>query len=153
MASLSKSLARTRHRRLLCVALEKPLSCSHLNRTPRRHLSDSTEHPDSAASMRSGNFSYQRGILALSCILSGFIGFKLAKTWGASSSEKAGGIERPRYGTAKDFEQAIQELKEAFSDADAVSTDPEDLRIHGFSDYDYRPGALSYRIYDTESLS
>lgn len=140
MASLSKTLARNLRRRLLCLSLERPLLYSHLNRIPRRHSSNSTQHSANLASTRhSGNLSYHRGIFALSCIFSGIIGFTLAKTW-TSPSEEAGSIGKPRYGTPKDFERAIQELKEAFPDADAVSTDPEDLRIHGFSDYDWRPG-------------
>ncbi|KAG6878896.1 hypothetical protein C0992_006833 [Termitomyces sp. T32_za158] len=143
MASLSKTLARTTHRRLPCLSLDRPLPYSYLNRVPQRHSSTSIENSAGSASARqSGNLSYHRGILALSCISSGIIGFTLAKTLGGSPFEKAGSIEKPKYGTPKDFERAIQELKAAFPDADTVSTDPEDLRIHGFSVYDYRPGRL-----------
>lgn len=46
------------------------------------------------------------------------------------------------YGTPEDFQKAISELRAAFSDEHAVSTDPEDLHVHGFSDNDYHPGML-----------
>ncbi|GLB38819.1 putative FAD linked oxidases, C-terminal domain [Lyophyllum shimeji] len=79
-----------------------------------------------------------------SSIVSGLIGFKLASSpAGGLMSAETGAPEPPAFGTPSDFEHAIAELREAFShDPDVVSTDPEDLRIHGFSDYDYRPGCL-----------
>lgn len=53
--------------------------------------------------------------------------------------------DEPTYGTPKDFQKAIQELKHAFDDeghdSGVVSTDPDDLQIHGFSDNDHHPGA------------
>jgi hypothetical protein len=45
----------------------------------------------------------------------------------------------PQYGTPEDFERAIEDLRALFSGDEVVSTDPEDLRIHGFSEYDYHP--------------
>ncbi|KAH7928344.1 hypothetical protein BV22DRAFT_1103100 [Leucogyrophana mollusca] len=47
----------------------------------------------------------------------------------------------PQYGSPKEFQLAINELKHSFESEDIVSTDPEDLRIHGFSENDYHPGA------------
>lgn len=35
---------------------------------------------------------------------------------------------------------AISELMETFTEDGVVSTDPEDLHIHGFSEYDYHAG-------------
>ncbi|KNZ72089.1 D-lactate dehydrogenase [cytochrome], mitochondrial [Termitomyces sp. J132] len=142
MASLSKGLTRAICRPIGYLSLERPLSSLHLNRIPQRHSSNFTKHSANAASSQSVDSSDCRGFLALSCIFSGIIGFALATTWGASPFEKARSIGKPQFGTPKDFERAIQELKEAFHNADAVSTDSEDLRIHGFSDYDYRPGRL-----------
>ncbi|KAI9567738.1 FAD-linked oxidase-like protein [Boletus coccyginus] len=53
--------------------------------------------------------------------------------------------DEPTYGTPEDFQQAIQELRHTFSDgpheSGVVSTDPDDLRIHGFSENDHHPGA------------
>ncbi|KIK57135.1 hypothetical protein GYMLUDRAFT_75658 [Collybiopsis luxurians FD-317 M1] len=47
---------------------------------------------------------------------------------------------KPQYGSAKDFEKAISELKIAFPDEDAVSTDPDDVYAHGYSVNDYHRG-------------
>ena len=62
----------------------------------------------------------------------------------------------PTYGTPEDFQNAIQELRHTFSaegyESGVVSTDPDDLRIHGFSENDHHPGVcqswtlLSVRI-------
>ena len=46
------------------------------------------------------------------------------------------------YGSVEDFKKAIDELRAAFPGEDTVSTDPEVLSTHGFSDNDYHPGAL-----------
>ncbi|KAG6873042.1 hypothetical protein C0995_003798 [Termitomyces sp. Mi166 len=137
MASLSNGLARIIRQRILCLSLERFSPSPHL--ISKRHSSNFTkQHANVASTSQSGNSSC-RGLLALSCIFSGIVGFTLAKTW---ETKKTGSIEKPRFGTQKDFEQAIQELKEAFPHAGAVSTDPEDLRVHGFSYYDYRPGRV-----------
>ncbi|KAK0243109.1 FAD-linked oxidase-like protein [Armillaria nabsnona] len=49
----------------------------------------------------------------------------------------------PKYGSLKEYEQAISELQRTFSDRDGVvSTDPQDLHIHGHSEYDYHPDSL-----------
>ena len=44
-----------------------------------------------------------------------------------------------KYGSVEDFKQAIQSL-EAILPKDAVSTDPDVLEVHGFSENDYHPG-------------
>ncbi|KAI0736753.1 FAD-linked oxidase-like protein [Fomitopsis betulina] len=45
-----------------------------------------------------------------------------------------------KYGSPEDFQRAIQELRDSFADKDAVSTDPDDLHTHGYSENDYHPG-------------
>jgi len=52
----------------------------------------------------------------------------------------ASGLDNPQYGTAKDFRDAIEELKAAFPEFGAVSDDPEVLGPYGFSENDYHPG-------------
>ena len=47
-----------------------------------------------------------------------------------------------KYGSPEDFQRAIQELLDTFASQDAVSTDPDDLHLHGYSDNDYHPGAF-----------
>ncbi|EGE05855.1 oxidoreductase [Trichophyton equinum CBS 127.97] len=54
----------------------------------------------------------------------------------------------PVYGSIKDFERAIVELREVLGE-DAVSTDDEDLRLHGYSEWstvncDQLPVAVAY---------
>jgi D-lactate dehydrogenase (cytochrome) len=56
-----------------------------------------------------------------------------------SLASQALGEAEPKYGTPKDFEQAIKELRASFDSDNVVSTHPEDLRIHGFSENDYHP--------------
>ncbi|KAH6867248.1 hypothetical protein BKA70DRAFT_1453559 [Coprinopsis sp. MPI-PUGE-AT-0042] len=52
----------------------------------------------------------------------------------------------PTYGSPEDFQAAISELRAIFKDSAnnedgevEVSTDPDDLEVHGFSDNDYHP--------------
>jgi len=49
--------------------------------------------------------------------------------------------DSPAFDFLIECQKAISELKTAFSDKGAVSTDPADLRVHGFSENDYYPGA------------
>jgi len=49
----------------------------------------------------------------------------------------------PTFGSLVQFQIAIST---AFSDEGVVSTDPEDLRVHGFSENDYYPGASHLRF-------
>lgn len=47
--------------------------------------------------------------------------------------------EEPKYGSARDFQTAIQDLHSIFPEG-RVSTDDADLHDHGFSLNDYHPG-------------
>ncbi|KAK1215299.1 D-lactate ferricytochrome c oxidoreductase [Marasmius sp. AFHP31] len=83
-------------------------------------------------------------ILIGSTITSGALGYAIASN-NRSHTDQAIKESEPqvgKYGTADDFVKAVGELRETLSDSsDAVSTDPEDLRIHGFSENDYHPGS------------
>ncbi|KAJ7648525.1 FAD-linked oxidase-like protein [Mycena rosella] len=49
--------------------------------------------------------------------------------------------QKPEYGTVKDFGKAIEQLQSAFSArAGVVSTDPDDLKLHGLSTNTYHTG-------------
>ena len=88
------------------------------------------------------------------CITSGLAGYFLATQLGAEPSgislvSKALGLSEshlddyftnPKFGSPKDFDAAIRELKEVFPAGDKVTTDAEDLHDHGFSVNDYLPG-------------
>ncbi|KAG5634793.1 hypothetical protein H0H81_000761 [Sphagnurus paluster] len=93
-------------------------------------------------------------LLVAVSITSGIVGYTIAKyaqPGRASETERRRGFEKPRFGSPEDFKRAIEELRQAFPDPDTVSTDPEDLRIHGFSDYDYRPGRLHSVVFYPKS--
>ncbi|CDO70812.1 hypothetical protein BN946_scf184801.g3 [Trametes cinnabarina] len=45
------------------------------------------------------------------------------------------------YGSPDDFAKAIDELRSTFPHEGAVTTDPEDLEVHGFSENDYHPSS------------
>lgn len=80
-------------------------------------------------------------VIALGSALSAFFGYYAASiqtALGVSAVSRSGLNEQ--YGSPDDFQRAIKELRETFPAEDAVSTDPEDLHVHGFSENDYHPG-------------
>ncbi|KAL5519872.1 hypothetical protein ACEPAG_1532 [Sanghuangporus baumii] len=56
-----------------------------------------------------------------------------------------------KYGTALNFQAAVRILELTFPEDDKVSTDPEDIMHHGFSMYNYHPGAVHSVIVYPES--
>ena len=86
-------------------------------------------------------------LLAGTALLSVTSGYLLA-TYGPRESGKTRevaevrvpSLDNPQYGTAKDFRDAIEELKATFPEPGAVSDDPEVLKPYGFSENDYHPG-------------
>jgi D-lactate dehydrogenase (cytochrome) len=70
-------------------------------------------------------------------IASGLIGYSLSTFGPFSLIPQALGEAEPKYGTPKDFELAIKELRASFDSDEVVSTHPEDLRIHGYSENDH----------------
>ena len=88
-----------------------------------------------------------RLLLAGTALLSASSGYLLATYGSRESGSTAGatevrvpGLDNPQYGTAKDFRDAIEELKTTFPEPGAVSDDPEVLKPYGFSENDYHPG-------------
>ena len=86
-------------------------------------------------------------LLAGTVLLSATSGYLLATYGSQGSGSTAGatrvrvpGLDNPRYGIAKDFRDAIEELKTTFPEPGAVSDDPEVLKPYGFSENDYHPG-------------
>lgn len=77
--------------------------------------------------------------IVIGSIASGLIGYSLSAFWKPSLTSEALEETEPKYGSPKDFEQAIKELRNLFDSDDAVSTHPDDLRIHGYSENDYHP--------------
>ncbi|KAK0111295.1 hypothetical protein ONS95_001666 [Cadophora gregata] len=61
----------------------------------------------------------------------------------------AGKFIRPAYASLSDMESAIKEIRQATGNQDTISTDPEDLKAHGYSEWsstniDSLPVAVAY---------
>ncbi|RDH31344.1 FAD-linked oxidase-like protein [Aspergillus welwitschiae] len=95
----------------------------------------------------SGNPSGSRtsGRTLLASALAAGVGYAYAATSGQSQSLNS---KQPQYGSAKDFEKAIEELRATLGD-EVISTDQDDLQEHGFSEWssvnaDRLPVAIAY---------
>ncbi|KAJ4480161.1 FAD-binding domain-containing protein [Lentinula aciculospora] len=75
-----------------------------------------------------------------SALIGGLLGYTLASWAQSSPLTPSSSPTKLQYGSAEDFDKAIEELKRIFSAEDTVSTDPEDVYNHGFSVNDYHPG-------------
>ncbi|KAI8978891.1 FAD-linked oxidase-like protein [Trametes punicea] len=77
----------------------------------------------------------------LGSVLSGTLGYYLATARSDESvkQHRHSADLNTQYGSPEDFQRAIHELKETFPEDGAVTTDPEDLELHGFSENDYHP--------------
>ena len=78
-------------------------------------------------------------------VKSGLLGYVLAQTQTHDSLDTrtaANVPDSPTFGSPLEFQKAVSELKATFADESTVTTDPEDLRVHGFSDNDYYPGTF-----------
>ncbi|RDB30391.1 D-lactate dehydrogenase [cytochrome], mitochondrial [Hypsizygus marmoreus] len=81
-------------------------------------------------------------LIALASITSGIVGYTLAQTSTKSGSKLIVSSQKAQYGTQDDFKEAVWELRRTFAGReDAVSTEAEDLQMHGFSQYDYHPAS------------
>jgi len=71
---------------------------------------------------------------------------KLQKIGSVRGTEETGvpGVGNPRYGTANDFREAIEELKTTFPEPGVVFDDPDVVAPYGFSENDYHPGILCF---------
>ncbi|CCM04608.1 uncharacterized protein FIBRA_06790 [Fibroporia radiculosa] len=81
--------------------------------------------------------------LLFGCALSASLGYYAANSAAARQSAPLNVSKTPsglndQYGTLEDFQLAISQLRQEF-DPDAVTTDAEDLRVHGYSENDYHP--------------
>jgi D-lactate dehydrogenase (cytochrome) len=77
--------------------------------------------------------------IVLGSVGSGLLGYTVAQAHPASRAPLHDVL--PTYGTPEDFQSAIKDLRVAFPAGDAVSTDLDDLHMHGFSENDHHPGA------------
>jgi len=95
-----------------------------------------------------GTFAAGKAALLVgSSIGSGLLGYIFAqnqKTHDADDTTANAVPDSPTFGSPLEFQKAISELKATFADESAVSTDPDDLHVHGFSENDYYPGMFHY---------
>lgn len=77
-------------------------------------------------------------LLLSASILSAAIGYSVAKRYALNASLDV--PDSPKFGSPDDFKKAIAELRRTFPNDNSVSTNPDDLHGHGFSDGDYLPG-------------
>ncbi|KDQ51241.1 hypothetical protein JAAARDRAFT_41303 [Jaapia argillacea MUCL 33604] len=86
--------------------------------------------------------------IALACVFSGFFGYGISQSRRKvtinieTHSPHRDALTNPEYGSPEDFQRAIRDLKHAFeNDTEVrVETDPEVVKVHGFSENDYHPG-------------
>lgn len=158
MSSLVRAVARQRwaaqrhNTRVDAVGVRRP-SESVAVRTSRRRYSSQSSVGHSAPGS-AGPSSVTRYLLLAAA--SGFAG-GAAVALALSRGNEPAVHSRPRlndkYGSPEDFQRAIQELRDSFPDKDAVSTDPDDLHTHGYSENDYHPGASTMRIHCLSCLT
>jgi hypothetical protein len=86
-----------------------------------------------------------RTLWLFTSIASGIAGYAIA-TYSTSTlaADSPTDVREPQFGTPTDFKKAIEELRLIFPSEDSVSTDSDDLYVHGFSEYDYHPGENSW---------
>ncbi|KAI0669124.1 FAD-linked oxidase-like protein [Trametes maxima] len=109
----------------------------------RRSYSSTTSPGESAPqSQPKGSSSSAPLAFAVGSVLSGALGYYLATSAKDEPEGGRAGVQfNTKYGSPEDFKRAIEELRLAFSDEDAVTTDVEDLEVHGFSENDYHPSS------------
>lgn len=146
MSSLMRAIARQRwthvrreNVRLDAVGARRSSENIAVQTLGRRYSSQSTAGQSAPAS--TGASSATRYLLLAAA--SGFIGgaaVALTVNRGSETIVHSPSRLNDKYGSPEDFRRAIQELRDTFAQADAVSTDPDDLHVHGYSENDYHPG-------------
>jgi hypothetical protein len=95
-----------------------------------------------------GKFAAGKAALLVGASIgSGVLGYIFAQnqqTHEAHDAKSNAIPDSPTFGSPLEFQKAISELRATFADESAVSTDPDDLHVHGFSENDYYPGAFHY---------
>ncbi|KAH7910905.1 FAD-linked oxidase-like protein [Hygrophoropsis aurantiaca] len=107
------------------------------SRFTRQQALTIARHSSSNATPKARPSNYWIGLI----VASGVVGYAFGTRRNALQNLYTASASEPKYGSPAEFEQAIKELQGSFDSEDVVSTDPEDLRIHGFSENDHHTGA------------
>ena len=133
-------------------------SCSRLLISPRPKIISDARRPFSSFENEGGAHLAARNAgkralcirMLLISLASGIGGYAIAKTTQAVPDPPtiiAGNVaQESQYGTPKDVQNAIKELRSAFSTKNAVCTDVDSLRSHGVSQWDHRAGVWDYPL-------
>ena len=113
------------------IALNRPARIS-----PRAVSGRSQSTISKAVTPSSASLYYA---LAIASVASGVAGYCAARGIQASTTVPES-LGSPKYGLPDDFRRGIEELKASFDREDVVSTNPDDLLIHGFSPNVWHPG-------------
>ena len=108
-----------------------------------RQFSSQGSSPRPTASTVTQNATkYSSTTLLFTSLLAGLVGFTVANSVPnlLSPTIKDHGSESTQFGSSDDFKKAIQELQSTFPMDNKVSTDPDDLHAHGFSENAHHPG-------------
>lgn len=122
--------------------MQRAISLRVLGRSPRfRQISLCSVrgfggHAGSSSNQR---WFQGRGFFFFASFGSALLGYGIARN---NQGVAATIDEPPKYGTPEDFVLAIQELRKVFPDDD-VSTDPDDLHLHGFPQTEMHEGMPS----------
>lgn len=102
-------------------------------------------------SQSTGASTFGKGAILFAAGLAAGLSLTLTTSpWSSTTKSTADSVE-PTYGSPDDFQAAISELRDIFKDTAGkedgeveVSTDPDDLEVHGFSDNDYHPSEFPH---------
>ncbi|KAK7681772.1 hypothetical protein QCA50_015119 [Cerrena zonata] len=107
-----------------------------------------TRQNSTVTSQGSGSKARSPFIPAILLLVGAGAGWTLSQTWESGSPSVPKNAQRyltspglnDQYGSVEDFQLAIKALHSALP-GDVVSTDPDVLEVHGFSENDYHPGS------------
>ncbi|KAF9037791.1 hypothetical protein BDZ89DRAFT_1061376 [Hymenopellis radicata] len=126
------------------LARDRPVYNGFLKRGPSSYIIPHTpfRSTSSTTSSRPSETNYIPYVLL--AFASGAIGYA-ASSFNAPTSQSSS--KEPTFGSLADYRRAIVELKSSFADRDGIiTTDPDELRIHGHSSHDHHHGESPHSV-------
>ncbi|XHG09335.1 hypothetical protein AWENTII_012403 [Aspergillus wentii] len=144
---------RVLHRRPQFCQSQPQISLPTRLRTARLHSSNASSNGNQSQGESTGTGPsasasspfWTSGKVLFASAFAGGLGYGYAASTQSSQSQSS---KQPQYGSAKDFDKAIAELRTKLGD-DTISTDEDELHLHGFSEWssinaDRLPVAIAY---------